>query len=306
MCGRTTGSRRAGEWHKVILERLDQADIILLLLSQDFLMSEYITDVELKTALDRYMAGKSRVIPIFARNCELRRYPGITALQGLPKNMAFFHGADEEDKLLTSIQQEIDTIAGELSLNRKLASSVDDADEKGKMAREIIQLRENRKIFLCLSVSDEGKKRRRELMYHVEGKVRHEKWPFEVVPGINSQQDPNDPDVQTQMKDSVYSIHIVSHPNELVEGPGRLQYDLACQRAKQQSFYRIIIWYPDASIRTSMEPSFVGELATHPNFMGYDYEDLFALLDSLEEERQRSADGGDQQIFRHPESDHAV
>lgn len=56
---------RAGEeWAKQVQVHLDTADIILLLISPDFLNSAYINSVEMKRALERHDAGEARVIPI--------------------------------------------------------------------------------------------------------------------------------------------------------------------------------------------------------------------------------------------------
>src|SRR5688572_26894423 len=55
----TAGDEFAG----VIDEQLEIADLILLLVSADFLNSRYCYDVELKRAMERHTAGEARVIP---------------------------------------------------------------------------------------------------------------------------------------------------------------------------------------------------------------------------------------------------
>jgi len=58
----------AGEsWGDEIHAALDRADIILLLLSNDFLASPYINDVEVERALARHEEGHAVVIPIVLR-----------------------------------------------------------------------------------------------------------------------------------------------------------------------------------------------------------------------------------------------
>ena len=62
---------RAGEdIHHVISERLDAADIILLLVSPDFLDSDYCYDVEMQRAVERHNAGEARVIPVILQPCD--------------------------------------------------------------------------------------------------------------------------------------------------------------------------------------------------------------------------------------------
>src|SRR5437899_10164540 len=52
------------EWHREIQDHLESADLILLLVSPDFLASEYCSGVEVLTALERHAANEARVIPI--------------------------------------------------------------------------------------------------------------------------------------------------------------------------------------------------------------------------------------------------
>src|SRR5690349_10195100 len=52
------------EWDGAISENLDNAGIILLLVSADFLASRYCRDVEIKRAMERHEAGTARVIPV--------------------------------------------------------------------------------------------------------------------------------------------------------------------------------------------------------------------------------------------------
>jgi hypothetical protein len=56
-------------------EELERADIILLLVSPDFLDSRYCYDVEMKRAMERHEAGEARVIPVILRHCDWRHAP---------------------------------------------------------------------------------------------------------------------------------------------------------------------------------------------------------------------------------------
>jgi hypothetical protein len=55
------------DWEHEIDSQLDDAQIILLLISTDFLSSEYCYGIELKRALEKHRAGKTCVIPIILR-----------------------------------------------------------------------------------------------------------------------------------------------------------------------------------------------------------------------------------------------
>lgn len=71
------------QWRTTIDERLDRAAIVLLLVSANFIASDYCWDVELRHAMDRHAAGKARIIPVILRDCEWQHLP-IGAFQAVP------------------------------------------------------------------------------------------------------------------------------------------------------------------------------------------------------------------------------
>jgi TIR domain-containing protein len=58
-----------------IRQELDRAHIILLLVSPDFLASDYCYGVEMTRALERHAAGDARVIPVILRPCDWTHTP---------------------------------------------------------------------------------------------------------------------------------------------------------------------------------------------------------------------------------------
>jgi hypothetical protein len=63
------------EFDNEISEHLESADIILLLVSPDFIASDYCYNVEMGRALERHETGEARVIPIILRPCSWQRLP---------------------------------------------------------------------------------------------------------------------------------------------------------------------------------------------------------------------------------------
>src|SRR2546429_9970665 len=55
------------EWEKEIDSNLNTAQIILLLVSPDFIASDYCYSIEVKRALERHEHGEAKVIPIILR-----------------------------------------------------------------------------------------------------------------------------------------------------------------------------------------------------------------------------------------------
>jgi formylglycine-generating enzyme required for sulfatase activity len=73
------------EWAGDINNYLSQADIILLLVSADFLASDYCWDIEIQKALARHEAGTATVIPVILRPVDWSSAP-FARLQAMPKN----------------------------------------------------------------------------------------------------------------------------------------------------------------------------------------------------------------------------
>lgn len=71
------------EWKAQIDKNLDAADVILLLVSADFLTSDYCWDDEMKRTLERHAQGTARVIPVILRHCDWNSAP-FGKLQAFP------------------------------------------------------------------------------------------------------------------------------------------------------------------------------------------------------------------------------
>src|ERR1700686_1942368 len=52
------------EWVGAINEQINSANIIILLVSSDFLASDYCNDVEMARALERSQKGEARLVPV--------------------------------------------------------------------------------------------------------------------------------------------------------------------------------------------------------------------------------------------------
>lgn len=73
------------EWEKNIFSALGESDIILLLISADFISSDYCYDVEMKKAIARHENGEAIVIPVILSHCDWTETP-FSKLQALPKD----------------------------------------------------------------------------------------------------------------------------------------------------------------------------------------------------------------------------
>ena len=73
------------EFNSEIAEHLNNAPIILLLVSPAFLASDYCYETEMMRAMERHEANEARVIPIILRPCDWHQAP-FGKLKSLPKD----------------------------------------------------------------------------------------------------------------------------------------------------------------------------------------------------------------------------
>ncbi len=117
----TWHDRRIGageEIDKVIDERIDNDDIILLLVSPDFFASDYCYDVEMTRALERHNKRDAIVIPVILRPCDWQRAPFGRLNATPPDGKPVTKWADRDEAFLEVVRAVRDAaarIAGEAS-----------------------------------------------------------------------------------------------------------------------------------------------------------------------------------------------
>ena len=101
----TWHDRRIGpgdDLHGQIHDQLDSADIVLLLVSSDFLDSNYCYDVEMMRAMQRHERGEARVIPIILRPCDWHGTPFRRAQCSAPRRQTRHQARDARRRVLRS------------------------------------------------------------------------------------------------------------------------------------------------------------------------------------------------------------
>jgi hypothetical protein len=110
---------KAGEeWNKAISHKLENANIILLLISIDFINSQYCFDVELEKAMERHDAGEAKVIPVILRAC-LWNHTLFAKLQALPKDAKAITAWRDQDEALSSVAEGVMQVARDLLTSMK-------------------------------------------------------------------------------------------------------------------------------------------------------------------------------------------
>jgi internalin A len=102
------------EWDREIDTHLEAARITLLLVSADFIASDYCWDKEVKRALERHASSETTVIPVLLRSCDWERAP-FGKLQGLPKGMTAITAWNDRDAAWTDVAKGIRATAESLN-----------------------------------------------------------------------------------------------------------------------------------------------------------------------------------------------
>jgi len=108
---RTIGA--GNEWAGAIDEHLESAEIILLLVSDDFLASDYCWDIELKRGMARHEGRTARVIPVILGNVDWAGAP-FGKLQALPKDAKPIKSWTDIDEAFTDVAKGIRAVVNEL------------------------------------------------------------------------------------------------------------------------------------------------------------------------------------------------
>ena len=110
------------EWEQEINKHLNTAHLILLLVSPDFIASEYCYSKEMKQAMERQERGEAYVIPILLRSSIWQETP-FAKLQVLPNNARAVTEWRNRDQAWFDIAQGIEHVAKELFRKLSMTSS---------------------------------------------------------------------------------------------------------------------------------------------------------------------------------------
>ncbi|WP_422010919.1 toll/interleukin-1 receptor domain-containing protein [Roseateles sp.] len=89
-----------------IFEKLETADIILLLVSSDFLSSTYCYSREMQRAMERHDAKEARVIPVILRHCDWHVAP-FGKLMAAPRDGKPVTSWPDRDEALADVAKQI-------------------------------------------------------------------------------------------------------------------------------------------------------------------------------------------------------
>ncbi len=113
------------DWARMISLHLEMAQIVLLLLSEDFVASQYCYEVEARRALERHQSGDAAVVPVLLRPVNLRPLP-ISKLQGLPTPFRAVTTWSNRDAAFENISEGIMDLAYALRGGHSLNAELDE------------------------------------------------------------------------------------------------------------------------------------------------------------------------------------
>ena len=102
------------EWDKEIKQQLKTADIICLMVSRDFVKSDYIWSTEMAQAIQRHETGEAVIVPILLKkvaNFDLLPFAKINAL---PRNLKPVSEWDTQEDAWYEIAGEISRLIKDL------------------------------------------------------------------------------------------------------------------------------------------------------------------------------------------------
>lgn len=82
--------------------QLEEADIIIFLISPDFINSDYINDFEIKKTIERHYKGEAQIVPVIIRPCDFSSL-SLDKFNILPKNKKAISTWENEDKAWSNI-----------------------------------------------------------------------------------------------------------------------------------------------------------------------------------------------------------
>jgi len=96
-------------WEDAILGTLERADLILLLISPDFIKSDYCYGEEMARGVERHVAGTARLVPVLLRPCQWDTLPFIEEykIQAVPRDGKVVTEWANQDAALKQVADEL-------------------------------------------------------------------------------------------------------------------------------------------------------------------------------------------------------
>ena len=165
------------DWEKEIVQNLDTADIILILVSAAYYNSAYIHEKEIKHAISRHERGEAKVLPVIVRPCSFLDDPVISRLQVLPTDGKPVtdrrHWQDRDDAWLDVVAGVKRTIEIIRDAENRTEQEIREAAERERLAVERKKEEEKRARQAELEAHERAERGRREAEHRTREEQAH-------------------------------------------------------------------------------------------------------------------------------------
>ena len=128
------------EWKSEIDRHLLSADIVLLLVTADFIASDYCWSEEIKKVLERHQRGEARVIPVILKPCSWGNTP-FGGLQAVPKSarpVTSWPSQDEAfEDVAVAIKRAVEDMRGESDREAKRHETAESEEEPKRSEAQV-------------------------------------------------------------------------------------------------------------------------------------------------------------------------
>lgn len=125
------------EVDNAIFSKLETADIILLLVSSDFISSPYCYSREMMRAMERHEAGEARVVPVILRHCVWQGAP-FGKLMAAPRDGKPVTSWPDRDEALADVARQVAKAVEALGSGASTAHVARRASAKGVPPNDVV------------------------------------------------------------------------------------------------------------------------------------------------------------------------
>ena len=126
------------KWDQLIKKKLSESEIMLFLVSQDFIASDYINNIEIKNALE---SNRLIIIPIIVRPVEMSQLV-LNSFQVLPSGAKPISKWDNKDDAWVDVIRALKTVFDKIN-GKNSEPSADTAAGQNKTSRPVVLNRVN-------------------------------------------------------------------------------------------------------------------------------------------------------------------
>lgn len=114
-------------WREEIDNNLNGTQVIIFLISPDFINSDYCVDVEMKRALEMHRSGSALIVPIYIRATDVKHSP-LAEIHSLPKDRRPIRLWDDKDlawlDVVNGLRKSIETLPEEKIMTKSVSNTL--------------------------------------------------------------------------------------------------------------------------------------------------------------------------------------